>query len=191
MRIIAGEHRGRRLLGPVDKATTRPITDRVKTALFDRLAAADRLAGARVLDCFAGTGSMGLECLSRGAAQVTFIERDRVALDRLRKNLRAIDRYDDAAVLTSDALAAGLVDALPGKPYQLLFIDPPYRMMTDRQSAAKVLEQMARLRHAASDDAVLVLRTDSHVEVDAVAGWRPPQAHRYGSMWLHFFEPDA
>lgn len=185
MRIIAGEHRGRRLLGPVDKATTRPITDRVKTALFDRLSSAGRLADARVLDVFSGTGSMGLECWSRTAAHVTFIERDRVALDRLRKNLRAIDCYDGSAVLTSDALAAGLVDVLPGKPYSLAFMDPPYRMMTEPKQKAKVLNQIARLRHAMSDDALVVLRTDSHVTVGEVDGWGTPDAHQYGSMTLH------
>ncbi|MHC4996742.1 MAG: RsmD family RNA methyltransferase, partial [Planctomycetota bacterium] len=83
MRIIAGDHRGRRLLGPEGKNTTRPITDRVKVSLFDRLAAAGRIEGAVVLDLFSGTGSMGLECLSRGARHVTFVDRDRVALDRL------------------------------------------------------------------------------------------------------------
>jgi len=69
MRIIAGEHRGRKLLPP-EGDVTRPITDRVKQSLFDILA--PRIEGARVYDCFAGTGSMGLECLSRGSSHATF-----------------------------------------------------------------------------------------------------------------------
>src|SRR5687768_6336297 len=84
MRIIAGEFRGRRLLPPEGTDVTLPITDRVKQSLFDILA--PRIEGARVYDLFAGTGSMGLECLSRGAAHATFFEADRSAVQRLQKN---------------------------------------------------------------------------------------------------------
>ena len=83
MRIIAGMHRGRKLLAP-EGDVTRPITDRVKQSLFDILS--PMREEAVVYDCFAGTGSMGLECLSRGAAAVTFFEADRSALSRLKKN---------------------------------------------------------------------------------------------------------
>src|SRR5215213_11146140 len=85
MRIIAGEFRGRRLLPPEGADVTRPITDRVKQSLFDILA--PDIEGARVLDLFAGTGSMGLESLSRGAAHATFFEADRSAAKRLRRNI--------------------------------------------------------------------------------------------------------
>ena len=81
MRIIAGEFRGRKLIPPQGDAT-RPITDRVKQSLFDILT--PRIDGARIYDLFAGTGSMGLECLSRGAAHSTFFEADRSALERLK-----------------------------------------------------------------------------------------------------------
>jgi 16S rRNA (guanine966-N2)-methyltransferase len=86
MRIIAGEFRGRKLLAP-ESDTTRPITDRAKQSLFDILS--PRIDGARVLDLFAGTGSMGLECLSRGASHATFFEADRSAVTRLRKKYRS------------------------------------------------------------------------------------------------------
>ncbi|MEO0586315.1 MAG: RsmD family RNA methyltransferase, partial [Planctomycetota bacterium] len=93
MRIIAGEHRGRRLVGPTDDRTTRPITDRVKEALFARLTAmglfGDFEAGA-VADVFCGTGSLGLEALSRGARRCVFVDRDRSALDGLRENLEVL-----------------------------------------------------------------------------------------------------
>ncbi|MGZ3303586.1 MAG: RsmD family RNA methyltransferase, partial [Isosphaeraceae bacterium] len=87
MRIIAGEFGGRKILPPLTE-TTRPITDRAKQSLFDTLG--DRIDGADVLDAFAGTGSMGLECLSRGARRVVFVERDRGALLHLRKNIVAL-----------------------------------------------------------------------------------------------------
>src|SRR3954465_11870306 len=99
MRIIAGEFRGRRLLPP-EGLTTRPITDRVKQSLFDILT--PLLPDARVYDCFAGTGSMGLECLSRGAAEAVFFEADRSAVARLRKNIAALGVEGRSQIVPSD-----------------------------------------------------------------------------------------
>src|SRR5512132_4340090 len=100
MRIIAGQFRGRRLLPPEANDTTRPITDRVKQSLFDIVT--PLLDGARVYDCFAGTGSMGLECLSRGAARATFFEADRSALVGLKKNIETLKVGDRARVVAGD-----------------------------------------------------------------------------------------
>src|SRR3954466_165319 len=99
MRIIAGEFRSRRILPPASDAT-RPITDRVKQSLFDILT--PHIEGARVYDCFAGTGSMGLECLSRGAAHVTFFEADRSAVARLKRNIAAVSAADRSTVMAGD-----------------------------------------------------------------------------------------
>src|SRR3954470_21588918 len=99
MRIIAGEFRSRRLLAPASDAT-RPITDRAKQSLFDILT--PYIPDARVYDCFAGTGSMGLECLSRGAAHATFFERDRVGVKLLRENITALDVASRAKVIATD-----------------------------------------------------------------------------------------
>src|SRR6476661_4896686 len=99
MRIIAGEFRGRRLLPP-EGDVTRPITDRVKQSLFDILT--PLLPDARVYDCFAGTGSMGLECLSRGAASAVFFETDRSAVAWLRKNIAALGVEDRSQVIAQD-----------------------------------------------------------------------------------------
>src|SRR5439155_10416859 len=96
MRIIAGELRGRKLLPPEGDAT-RPITDRVKQSLFDILAPS--IAGSTVYDCFAGTGSLGLECLSRGAERTVFFENDRSALARLQKNIAALDIQGRARII--------------------------------------------------------------------------------------------
>src|SRR5688500_5993687 len=97
MRIIAGEHRGRKLLPP-EGDVTRPITDRVKQSLFDILT--PRIERAIVYDLFAGTGSMGLECLSRGADRATFFEADRSAVNRLKKNIDALKLADRSQVIT-------------------------------------------------------------------------------------------
>lgn len=125
MRIIAGAWRGRALQAPPGEAT-RPTADRVRQALFDRLmhapwAGRALLDGARVLDAFAGTGALGLEALSRGAAHATFIERDRTALAALRANIAACRAEAQCTVLAADALRPP-----PGAPGSLLFLDPPY-----------------------------------------------------------------
>src|SRR5919202_2995452 len=106
MRIIAGRHRGRRLAAPPGEAT-RPTADRVRQALFDMLwhapwAGRAAVEEARVLDAFAGTGALGLEALSRGAAHTTFLETDRAALAALRANIAACGERERSAVLPAD-----------------------------------------------------------------------------------------
>lgn len=126
MRIIAGRHKGRRLVAPSGEAT-RPTADRVRQALFDSLthapwAGRDRLNGARVLDAFAGTGALGLEALSRGATHVTFLEHARSALAALRENIAACGAEATTKVLPVDALRPPWA----GHPCTLIFLDPPY-----------------------------------------------------------------
>lgn len=126
MRIIAGRHRGRRLVAPVGSAT-RPTADRVRQALFDVLwhapwAGRPALDGARVLDAFAGTGALGLEALSRGAAHATFLENDGATLRALRANIAACREAERCAVLPADAIRP----PRPQAPCTLAFLDPPY-----------------------------------------------------------------
>lgn len=128
MRIIAGEARGRRLsdLGAGDSAAhLRPTSDRVRESLFNVLANAlgDPVPGAHVLDLFAGTGALGLEALSRGAASARFVENGRVALDLLKRNIALCSFGARAEVLRRDACALGPVQ---GPPATLAFVDPPY-----------------------------------------------------------------
>jgi 16S rRNA (guanine966-N2)-methyltransferase len=126
MRIVAGAWRGRRLVAPPGDAT-RPTADRVRQALFDMLLHApwggrEVMEGVRVLDAFAGTGALGLEALSRGAAHATFMERDRAALAALRANIAACGAADRATVLAADATRPPRAEA----PCGLVFFDPPY-----------------------------------------------------------------
>jgi len=129
MRIIAGEHRGRKLLAP-ESDITRPVTDRVKQSLFDILA--PLVPGSRVYDCFAGTGSMGLECLSRGASEITFFEEDRSALVRLKKNIEAIDRQNQCRVIAGDLFKWFGRPPAQENSADLIFLDPPYRFLRER-----------------------------------------------------------
>jgi len=126
MRIVAGAWRGRALGAPPGSAT-RPTADRVRQALFDMLLHAPwggraAVEGVRVLDAFAGTGALGLEALSRGAAHATFIERDAAALKAIRANIAACRAEDRARVIAGDALRPPRADA----PCGLVFLDPPY-----------------------------------------------------------------
>jgi 16S rRNA (guanine966-N2)-methyltransferase len=125
MRIVGGEWRGRRLLAPRGTAT-RPTADRVRQALFDMLmhprwGGAETVSGARVVDGFAGTGALGLEALSRGAAHATFLERDPGALAVLQANIAAV-----GAALRSTVLAGDIRSCPPGRPAGLILLDPPY-----------------------------------------------------------------
>jgi len=125
VRIVAGLHGGRRIAAPSGD-TTRPTSDRVREALFSVLGPLD---GHAVLDLFAGSGALGLEALSRGAGRTVFVERDRRALATLRANVtalglteaQAIVRAGDAGRLARDAVARA-------EAYDLVFLDPPYRL---------------------------------------------------------------
>ena len=167
--------------------TTRPMTDRVKQSLFDRLAAAERLEGAVVLDLFAGTGSLGLECLSRGAEFVTFVEQDRPASKLLEENLATLRETGKARIMRSNALSGGLALSLPRRDFSLVFVDPPYPMVADERQAQRLWEQMRELAHVCAGDAWMVLRVERHQRVPAIEGWDAPEAFGYGSMALHLF----
>lgn len=186
MRIIAGTFRSRRLLAPPDDRTTRPITDRVKQSLFDRLVAMEAMGG-HVLDVFAGTGSLGLEALSRGADHVTFVERDRNARGLLERNIEALGAAGQASVLRHDALSAGWVHLLPRTPLRLVFLDPPFPTTRDPRGMSQVLDLARNLAPVAEPEGVLVLRTEAQVTPAAVEGWQGPTSHVYGSMALHFY----
>ena len=126
MRIIGGAFRGRRLasLGKGDEAARlRPTSDRVRESLFNILSGLGVIEGARVLDLFAGTGALGLEALSRGAAEAVFVENGRVAQRILRENIALCRVGDRARVLARDARKTG---ANPEAPFTLVFLDPPY-----------------------------------------------------------------
>jgi 16S rRNA (guanine966-N2)-methyltransferase len=126
LRIVAGSHRGRRLAAPAGE-TTRPTAERVRQAVFDMLwhapwAGRAMVEEARVLDAFAGTGALGLEALSRGAAHATFIERDRAALAVLRANIAACREDARARIIAGDALKPPAA----AQPCSLVLLDPPY-----------------------------------------------------------------
>lgn len=121
MRVVSGSAKGRRLRAP-EGLGVRPTADRVREAVFDMLGSLDAVEGASVVDLFAGTGALGIEALSRGAAAATFVEHDRVAADSIRTNLVITGLYARAHVVQADVL-----DWLSGaEPVALALVDPPY-----------------------------------------------------------------
>jgi 16S rRNA (guanine966-N2)-methyltransferase len=126
MRVIAGEAHGRRLRAPRGLAT-RPATARVRASIFSRLAARTEISGARVLDLFAGSGSLGLEALSRGAQQAVFVDSSRAAATAIRDNLRVLGLEERAQVLVADVERAIALLGARHARVDLVFVDAPYR----------------------------------------------------------------
>ena len=188
MRIIGGHHRGRKLLAPADERTTRPITDRVKEALFSRLMSLGYLGSGHVLDAFAGTGSLGVEALSRGAEHCTFIERDRNSRDLLERNLADLGLNDRAPVLALDTYAGAWLPRLVEQRLSLIFIDPPYRDVTDPGGCERIVRLLGHVRSVAMDDALCVLRTPADTAAPVSETWPQCVTRTYGSQALHFYQ---
>jgi 16S rRNA (guanine966-N2)-methyltransferase len=126
MRIISGIYRGRQLVAARD-LSIRPTTDRAKQTIFDVLSTRCDLQDATVLDLFSGSGSLGLEAISRGAATVTFVEKARTSIEILEKNIRSLGCGDQCRVHSADVFWF-LKNA--SHPYDVIFTDPPYRLET-------------------------------------------------------------
>ena len=185
MRIIAGEFRGRKILPPEGEAT-RPITDRVKQSLFDILS--PRIEGARVYDLFAGTGSMGLESLSRGASHATFYESDRSALARLKKNIDEL-RIGDRAEIVGGDLFKWFTTGEAREGADLIFLDPPYRFLREQAGKLTDLALAIKKKHL-SNDGLIIFRHDANDEL-ALPPLKVIDRREYGGMALEFLSRSA
>ena len=183
MRIIAGEHKGRRLLGPKG-CGTRPITDRVKTALFSILGPA--VEDAVVVDLFAGTGSIGLEALSRGARSCCFAERGRMALQRLRANIDLVGLGGRCRIWRGDVFAhlRGWLGELGG-PVDLAFVDPPYDLVAGPRWQAANEKIFDPLAEKLAGQGLVVFRCRRNIPTPAAFGLLCVRERRdYGRMSL-------
>ena len=154
MRVVAGELRGRKLVAPAGGAT-RPTADRVREALFSILG---DVSGLRVLDLYAGSGALGIEALSRGAAAAVFVDSSQAAVTAIRRNLSELGL--EAPVQRRDALAY-LAAAAGGDPYDLVFADPPY------DSALRLASSLAeRLPPLLTADAVIVTESNKRAPLE-------------------------
>ncbi len=177
MRIIAGELRGRKILPP-DSMVTRPITDRAKQSLFDVLA--PRIEGALVYDCFAGTGSLGLESLSRGCRFATFFESDRSAISLLRQNLHALNLENRAQVIAEDIFLWAADAPSCAEPIDLIFLDPPYGMTREKPDSISTLASFLVGKHL-SPSGIVVFRHEVADNVE-LPGLRRYDVRDYGGM---------
>ena len=166
MRIIAGLAKGRRLLTP--RAGTRPMMGRAREGLFSSLG--ERVSGARVLDLYAGSGSLGLEALSRGAASVVFVERGRAALAVLRVNVAAVGLGGEVVRAEVDAYLSGAAG-----PYDLVFVDPPYAL-----PLASVESTLARLPGLLAVGGNVVLHRRAGEGLGRLPGLMVIDRRRYG-----------
>jgi 16S rRNA (guanine966-N2)-methyltransferase len=141
LRIVSGQYRGKAIVTPPgDK--TRPTSDRARQAVFNILehaAWAPELHGARVIDLFAGSGALGLEAISRGAAFCLFVETDDAARGAIRENVDAFGLFGQTKVHRRDATDLGLIPASAGKPFDLAFLDPPYAKGLGEKALAQLV----------------------------------------------------
>ena len=187
MRIIAGEFRGRPLLSP-ESDSTRPITDRAKQSLFDILA--PLIPDSVVYDIFAGTGSMGLECLSRGAKQAVFFELDKTAVALLRRNITTFKVERRSRVVPGDIFgwfnSREATDLLPA---DLVFFDPPYRFVRER--AKELLATALAISKRLTPGSRIVFRHDAADQLE-LPPLRQYDLRTYGGMAIELLTiPDS
>jgi 16S rRNA (guanine966-N2)-methyltransferase len=180
VRIVAGKFRGRPLLSP-GGADVRPTADRVRQTVFDVLAHAygDPVTGARVLDLFAGTGALGFEALSRGAASVLFVEEDAEARGVIRGNIEALGVGGSTRIFRRDATKLGDAGNLP--PFTLVFADPPYGKGLGERAL-----QVAVVGGWCAGDALFVLEESAETAIAPVRGLAVLETRRIGDTAIHF-----
>jgi 16S rRNA (guanine966-N2)-methyltransferase len=181
MRIIAGEFRGRTILSPGTNQT-RPITDRVKQSVFDMLSPS--LPDAIVYDLFAGTGSLGLESISRGCKYATFFDSDRSAQSLLKKNIAVLKLEDRAKIIAGDLFTWFAAAPALAAPADILFLDPPYRFLTERPGDLRALAENIVSKHL-SPIGRIIFRHDRADSLD-LPGLHPLDIRDYGSMRVEF-----
>ena len=183
MRIIGGTLGGRRLRAPSGSAT-RPTSDRVREAIASALSARAVIEGARVLDLYAGSGALGLEMLSRGAAHALFVERDPRAARIVRENAGELGVQDRVEVLADDLTRARTQEAVTARgPFSLVLADPPYR---DAQAAVAALVALTE-RGALAPDACLLLEHGAKGAPDLPKSFEVLTKYRYGDTAVLLF----
>ena len=191
MRIIAGQFRRRKLLANPG-LTTRPITDFVKESLFTRLG--DWIEGQRVADIFSGTGTIGLEALSRGATSVVFLEKDRKAVELLKHNVASLGEEAQAACLCwrTDIFRCSFRpkgDSAKFVPFDWMFFDPPFVMIEELSPTSelfRVLKQLAR-DDVSSPDTRLVLRTPEEAQFVMPDVWELAHHWPFSHMEIYIY----
>jgi 16S rRNA (guanine966-N2)-methyltransferase len=184
MRVVAGSARGRKLVAPEGLAV-RPTAERVRQATFNALHHRGVIENAHVVDLFAGTGALGIEALSRGAAHATFVEHDRAALDAINQNLDHLGFRSRATVVRGDALrwlatAKGFFD--------LVLIDPPYSF-EDWTTVLSLAESLVRPPADETDREVGIVVIETTRPIAPSLSWEVVREQRYGGTVITFAVP--
>lgn len=182
MRVIAGSAGGLRLAAP--KRGVRPTMDRVKAAIFSSLG--DTVIGARVVDLFAGSGALGIEALSRGAASVLFVEEDRQSIAAIKKNLAKVNltgRIRQENVFDFLRRSAGTEN------FQIIFADPPYEQTKSGERYTEKLLSNDVLPQLLDSDGVFVLEKRPSELIPATNLWDVVRARKYGATEVLFLSP--
>jgi 16S rRNA (guanine966-N2)-methyltransferase len=174
MRVVAGTLRGRPIVAPEGEGT-RPTTDRAREATFNSLVSLGAVEDAKVIDLFAGSGAMGIEALSRGAASCAFLERDRKALDSIRHNIKTLQLADNTTVVSGDVMT----NVVALRNVDLVLADPPYDF--DRW-----VDLLTVLNLVIAPGGVVV--TESGREIQPPEGWEAIRSRRYGRAWVAFLQ---
>jgi 16S rRNA (guanine(966)-N(2))-methyltransferase RsmD len=178
MRIVGGSLGGRVLKAPAGR-DTRPTSEKVREALFNILGSVE---GDHVLDLFAGSGALGIEALSRGAARVTFVDGGKQALTAVRANLAQLGLTDRAEVIAGDAVASA-ARLVPGTPWRVVFVDPPYAS----ELATKAVLALPRT-HLAPNAVIVIEHDRRNAPPDALGSLLRTDQRRYGDTMISFFE---
>lgn len=181
MRVIAGKYKGRRLYAPTS-AGVRPALDKVKGAIFNILAGC--VEGGVALDLFAGTGSIGIEALSRGALRCTFVESDRTVLKALKRNLESCQAGADSEIFPIPVHKALSLLKKRGERYDLIFVDPPY----DRSWIEKTLPLLGGGDWSQEGSTMVVEHSPREVVSDRYGCWMLMDQRAYGQTRISFFE---
>ncbi|MGE0740942.1 MAG: 16S rRNA (guanine(966)-N(2))-methyltransferase RsmD [Hyphomonadaceae bacterium] len=184
MRIVGGQFKGRALGAPAGR-DTRPTSDRARESLFNVLAHADwspGVEGRRVLDLFAGSGGLGLEAMSRGAAFALFVETDAAARGAIRDNIEALGLFGTTRIHRRDATDLGVKPAGLGEPFDLVFLDPPYHRGLGEQALARLGEG-----GWITEDALVVFECAAD-ETPTLANWETLDARAYGAAQVLFLK---
>lgn len=191
MRIVGGEWRGRAIGSPRGREVSRPTTDRVREAISSMVdsALADGIEGARVFDAFGGTGALGIEMLSRGAAFCAFFDIDRGAAALIRRNLGALGcdraRY---RVTAGDAIQAARRGRIAGAPFDLVLMDPPYALGT---APAEALLRALAEGDLLAEGAIALFERSADTSALTAAGFGGLRAKRYGITCVDLLRRDT
>jgi 16S rRNA (guanine966-N2)-methyltransferase len=183
MRIVSGQHRGKALITPPGLAT-RPTSDRARESIFNILEHAPwspGLNGARAVDLFAGSGALGMEALSRGAAFALFVETDEAARGAIRDNIEAFGLFGCTRIHRRDATDLGPRPSSAGPAFDLAFLDPPYAKGLGEKALAE-LDTHGWLKPGA----IVVFERGSNEPDVEVAGYEALDARDYGAARVHF-----